>query len=743
MKDRTQNIGWLILFLIASGFIGFISAWLLGINDPTSYMITGGVITAIAFVLCLSLYLYMRRKAEYQSLWLMLNRGCYHDVDHRIDEYGKEMNRLWELKMLASFHSGDLQAFDRIYKDHMNEINEHKTLVSYMLCVIKDLTDATLRVKPPAVFLKNDGNKKYSYKKQREYKLYSNIEQGIKEYYGSNKQMTKIYFEQFLNHTDVLSKPLGFYLYYLMTSVMAESDHPQTEEYYRKAQQCIFDDRSLAYMDQLRSKLFIVQKGIGYQSMNDKDMNQNRRNNSAFENTQSDSLNRSFTLDQPAMRREKNDANFTSRRHSADIQREFDEMNASLNNGNEFSPFADESANRNQARPSDPLSRDNPMAQEVVSDDLDPTWFARNALDQGNDKNASQAFAQKAPSMSEPASNFSNRQNQSMRNNTMNMNRDRNQMSMPQNNAPRQIPITSDPLDDTGFQNKQSFFADNQTQRRRNEDPFLSNRRERVDQTASMNFQNHSDRQDPLQNTGRMDAQTMQGDNRRQNFMNTQNMARGQMGGSAIDPMMDDGMNDRMNDPYQRNFQRTQPSLQDTGGFETDTKKEKKKKRVSRKQRKQEANSFDPYRDSNNDSYMDEPQFKSPSHSYGDAQDDRPYSTYVKHNLIIFFVALVDLALVAVATSSIVYTSFFERFSSVTSDLVQEIVIQALLVTLVAALLTACIHTGYTILKKATRNWNTTVKIILSPLLLIVYAVIGIICHIPYFIFACVKKGRE
>ena len=271
----------------------------------------------------------------------------------------------------------------------MNEINERKTLVSYMLCVIKDLMDATLRVKPPAVFLKNDGSKKYSYKKQREYKLYSNIEQGVKEYYGSQKQMTKIYFEQFLNHTDVLSKPLGFYLYYLMTAVMAESDHPQTEEYYRKAQQCVFDDRSLAYMEHLRSKIFIVQKGIGTQTM-DKDMNQNRNNNSSF--NQNDSLNHSFSLDQPAFRRDKNDQSFTQRRHSSDVQREFDEMNASLNSGNEFSPFADDNANRgNQRRMNEPLNRDNTMAQEDVSDDLDPTWFARNSLGQSADNNASQA----------------------------------------------------------------------------------------------------------------------------------------------------------------------------------------------------------------------------------------------------------------------------------------------------------------------------------------------------------------
>lgn len=730
MKDRTQSIGWLILFLIASGFFGFISAWLLGISDPTSYMITAFILTVIAFALCLTFYFYARRKAEYQSLWMMLCRGCYHDVDHRIDEYGKEMNRLWELKMFASFHSGDISAFERIYKDHMNEINEHKTLVSYMICVIKDLMDATLRVKPPAVFLKNDGNRKCVYRKQREYKLYSNIEQGVKEYYGSQKQMAKIYFEQFLNHTDVLSKPLGFYLYYLMTSIMAESDHPQTEEYYRKAQQCVFDDRSLAYMENLRSRLFIVQKGIGYHTMMDKDRNQNRSGNPAFDSGQGDSLNRSFSLDQPAFRRDRSEPANTGRRHSNDIQREFDEMNASLNN--EFSPFEHDNGRMSQNRSNDAMNRNQNVGQQEVSDDLDPTWFARNALDANNDNRGTQAFNQKNPSVSEPASPFPNRQNQTMRgNSSMNMNR--NQMNS--SNSARPIPISSDPLEDTGFQKKQPFFPEqnnNQPQRRRTSDePIFNNHRANQDNDPRMNFANRNDRQDPLQNTGFMDTAGSQNDNRRQDFMDTQSMARGQMGGSM------NALEDTRSDAFQPTFQRQQSSMPLSDEFAEEGKKSKKKKRS----RKKKDHNYDSYDDHNQDPYLEQPQFK-PQRSSAPSED-RPYSTYVKHNLMIFFFALVDLAIVAVATSSIVYTSYFERFSSVNSDIVKDIVIQALIVTAIMALVTACIHTGFTIMRKPMRNWSGTLKIILSPILLILAAVIGIICHIPYFIFACIKKGKE
>ena len=157
--------------------------------------------------------------------------------------------------------------------------------------------------------------------------------------------------------------------------------------------------------------------------------------------------------------------------------------------------------------------------------------------------------------------------------------------------------------------------------------------------------------------------------------------------------------------------------------------------------KKDDAYAYDQYEDGSRDSYLDQPQFKSQGRSF--TVDAHPYSTYVKHNLIIFFLSLVDLAIVSVATSSIVYTYHFERFSSVNSEMVKEIVIQALLVVAIVALLTACVHTGYTILKKSLRNWKGSLKIILSPLLLILYLVVGVICHIPYFIFACIKKGRE
>ena len=122
---------------------------------------------------------------------------------------------------------------------------------------------------------------------------------------------------------------------------------------------------------------------------------------------------------------------------------------------------------------------------------------------------------------------------------------------------------------------------------------------------------------------------------------------------------------------------------------------------------------------------------------------EKPYTTYVHQNVIVFFISLLDAALVSITTASIVYTNFFKRYTSVNSEIVIDIIIKSLIVTVIAAYITAAVHTGYTILKKSLQNWKTPVKVILSPLLLVISLLIGVICEIPYLIVASIKKGRE
>ena len=91
----------------------------------------------------------------------MLNRGCYRDVERRINENSREMKYLWELKLLALFHCGDSANFKRLYQEYMNDINECSTLGRYILGILKDLETALTATKAPvAVFLKKQNKKK-------------------------------------------------------------------------------------------------------------------------------------------------------------------------------------------------------------------------------------------------------------------------------------------------------------------------------------------------------------------------------------------------------------------------------------------------------------------------------------------------------------------------------------------------------------------------------------------------------
>ncbi len=165
-------------------------------------------------------------------------------------------------------------------------------------------------------------------------------------------------------------------------------------------------------------------------------------------------------------------------------------------------------------------------------------------------------------------------------------------------------------------------------------------------------------------------------------------------------------------------------------------KKEKKKKEKKSKRSKNDAFDFD---NTSNDSYA----YDDAKMNQATVSKPKQYKSYVKQNLTIFFITLLDAAIVSFATSSIVYTAFFNKFSNVSSDIVPTILIYAGLITLFVAYITASLHTGYTILKKPIRNWNTTVKIIFFPLIFVIALIIGIICEIPYLIFASIKAKSE
>lgn len=718
MKDRTQMVGWIILFLIASGFIGFSGAWFFIRQASASYWICAVSLMICVFSLLLLVYWYMLKNAHRQALWAMLKRGCYHEVDRCIDIHGKDMKQLWELKMLACFHSGDRSTFDQLYNSYMNEINECKTLGTYMLFVLRELLDALSHDKPPAVFLKNDA-KKRSYTKQREYQLYYQIQAGIQEYYGTQKQLMKIYFEKFIIQTDVLSKPLGFYLYYLMTSVMVENDHPQWEDYYRKTQQYIFDEESLRYAEKLKTQIYGIQKGTGNQELMNRDMNRTRRNNPLFEDNQSQSLNRSFNYQQPSFRREREEVGMDARRHSADIQKEFDEMNSSLNEGNTFSLYEDDEMNllnqkRRGAAASEPV-----LPQEEPEDDLDPTWFARRSMEANQPAQQSQAYQRQTPTVSEAANAYS------------------------QQEAMSQNPMGQDPMMRSfGYQDDTASYNRNYQNRAENEAPAFVNRRTQPEQRSNQDAQLNR----PINQ--RTEAQAFYAN---RNIPNQRDMSSQQ----RVNPQQQNAYS--MQQPYEQRMQRNEQDeiqaeaaaqpYQAYPDAQPNIEESQMQKRAARKQSKKDPFAFsEDHQASRKAEVRKGKRSEAKKASANESvlmEEQQPYRTYVRHNIIIFFITLLDAALVSVATASVVYTNFFKRYSSINSDIVTDIILMSLLVTLIAAYLTAAIHTGFTILKKSIRNWKTPLKVILSPILLVISLLIGVICEIPYLIYASVKKGKE
>lgn len=697
MKDKTQVIGWIILFLIASGFIGFSGAWILDGKTPLSYPLCALALTGFSFLCFLLIFRFMMKKMQKQALWAMLKRGCFHEVDRQIDENSKAMKQLWELKMLACFHSGNKAGFEHLYNSYMNEINECKTLGSYMLCVLHELLDAMSHDKPPAVFLKND-TKKRSYIKQRDYQLYYQIQTGIQEYYGPQKQLMKIYFEKFLIQTDVLSKPLGFYLYYLMTTVMVESDHPQWEDYYRKTQQYVFDQESLEYMEKLKTKIYGIQKGTGNLQLMNRDMNRTRRNNPLYEDNQQQSLNRSFNYQQPSFRRERSQMNLDPR-HSANVQKEFDEMNSSLNENNTFSLYEDDEMDLlNQKRKGAVNENMQTLPQEDPDDDLDPTWFARKSMDNAAQ---TQSFAQPTPAISEPANTYQKQQ-------PMNQNSD---------------------MQSFGYQDERSVFM--QDYRNHQSTPAFVNQRSQQAMNPELN-QNQT-------RTMSNDPQAMfpnqaNSVNQQQPYLRTNQM------NQRRNPMDEE----IMQEPYQayapentQQINRTQTMRTPMTQAEEAVPQKQQRKAKGRKQKKKQ----DPFDFQEEETQTQETKRKQKQAAANTTQ--RPYAAYAHQNIIVFFISLLDAALVSVTTSSVVYTNFFKRYTSVNSEIVTDIIIKSLIISLIAAYLTASVHTGYTILKKSVQNWKTPVKVLLSPLLFVLSLLIGIICEIPYFIFASIKKGKE
>lgn len=118
------------------------------------------------------------------------------------------------------------------------------------------------------------------------------------------------------------------------------------------------------------------------------------------------------------------------------------------------------------------------------------------------------------------------------------------------------------------------------------------------------------------------------------------------------------------------------------------------------------------------------------------------FKSFVKQNLIIFVYALVNCIALSFIVASLVYTQVIQNYV-MPSGVQDELIKLSLIVAPILAYQVAGFHCGYFMLRNKLQNMKPAFKIILSPILFIVFEAVGIICEIPYLIYAMVKMGDE
>lgn len=118
------------------------------------------------------------------------------------------------------------------------------------------------------------------------------------------------------------------------------------------------------------------------------------------------------------------------------------------------------------------------------------------------------------------------------------------------------------------------------------------------------------------------------------------------------------------------------------------------------------------------------------------------YKTFVKQNLMILLIALINMAAVTLLTASILYTQYMKDYlvmPNLTSDMIKT----CLLLTPLFAYQVAGLHCGYTMMKAKIKDLKTVFKVILFPVFFIVFELLGLVCEVPYLIYCAVKMQDE
>lgn len=118
------------------------------------------------------------------------------------------------------------------------------------------------------------------------------------------------------------------------------------------------------------------------------------------------------------------------------------------------------------------------------------------------------------------------------------------------------------------------------------------------------------------------------------------------------------------------------------------------------------------------------------------------HKKFVKANLLILLIGIINMAAVSLITASLLYTQFLKGYivqPSMSNDMIKL----CLLLTPIFAYQLAGLHCGYTMMKDKFKSLKPAFRILLSPILFIIYEIVGFVCEIPYLIYALVKMNDE
>lgn len=762
MKDKNQDIGWLILLFIASCFFGFLVTLLFHFDDTMTYLITSSLCTLLALIVLVPCYQLYQKRQHKEALRASITRGNYLEVLQSIDSDGKEMKMYWEWKLLAYFHSGNMPAFKKHYQNYMNEINECTTLERYILSTLHELLTVCESNKKPVNFMKESEHDKSPYTKRVEYQLYRNIRLGLMEYYKPQKNLVKIYFDKFIQQSDTISKPLLFYLYYLMTYTMMLTSHPQVEAYYLKTQSFIFDEESLHLCNEvLRPYMNTLKKGNRYENDMNREYENNRR--AAAQQNANDGTSRTFNYQQPSFQRSTaQEEEFAPRRRASQYQNEFDALNATMQSGDAFQLYEENEFDQFPKRTRTEAAFKEPILKEDIDADLDPTWFVRKSL-QEEPKETVNPYARTASDMQEPPRPQMQRQRSNPMQQNPYMNNNTYQDLPPQASyldmEEAQVPHTHMSSEQPAFINQRKYQEEQlqqpstpRTAMQQNpmaqptQQEFLQNPAQRSSRTPSVSPQQRMQRQMPSDIPFQQPISPMQAPLQQTAPTQPQNPHLAQRAGA--EPINEEARFDRFQ--TRENVSPRTPINESQAKVKVslDTPAQKQHRFSRKKNTVDDPFAFDQVPPQANRQTINPTKAEPTRSPYPSKAAEAPrkannsYKQFVKSNLLIFLFLLLDAVIISIASSSAIYNAFISKYP-LSSDIIMDIIGVDAIVAVLMAYLTAGIHTGYTILKNSLKKWNIIAKVLLSPLLLIVFVLIGAICEIPYLIYAGIKSSSE